>query len=147
MERKVCTAEVFGQTTNALICRVGLCLFDVIIFYRYSRIFSIGSHGITTYNCNTLEITNRWPYEDVISIRALQQPHEFTITMRKGKDKKQDTMRFSTVHRSHLLSDALRFRHLFAEKRYEVHVRNMWSIPYILNGCIRRTRNYLKNAF
>lgn len=89
---------------------------------RYSRIFSIGTQGITTYNCNTLEITNRWLYEDVISIRALPQQYEFNITIKKGKDKKPDTMRFSTVHRSYVLSDALRYRHLFAERRTDLFV-------------------------
>lgn len=89
---------------------------------RYSRIFSIGSHGITTYNCTTLEVTNRWLYEDVISIRALQQVHEFSITIKKGKDKKPETMRFSTVHRLNLLSDALKFRNSFAERRHDVCV-------------------------
>lgn len=87
---------------------------------KYSRIFSIGSHGITTYNCTTLEVTNRWLYEDVISIRALQQVHEFSITIKKGKDKKPETMRFSTVHRLNLLSDALKFRNSFAERRHDV---------------------------
>ena len=41
--------------------------------------------------------------------------NEFTITMKKNS-KKTDTMRFSTDHRADLLTEALRFRHLFAEK-------------------------------
>lgn len=94
----------------------------MVIVSRYSRIFSIGSHGITTYNCTTLEITNRWLYEDIINVRAMPQQHEFIITIKKGKDKKPDTMRFSTVHRSHVLSDALKHRHLFAERRMDLFV-------------------------
>lgn len=100
------------------------------MLFRYSRIFSVGSHGITTYNCTTLEVTNRWLYEDVISIRALQQLHEFSITIRKGKDKKPDTMRFSSVHRAHILSDALRFRNMFTEKRQDVFVSYSLEVRY-----------------
>ncbi|XP_065200940.1 dnaJ homolog subfamily C member 13 isoform X2 [Planococcus citri] len=98
---------------------------------KYSRIFSIGSHGITTYNCSTLEITNRWLYEDIVSVIAQPQQHEFIITIKKGKDKKPDTMRFSSVHRSHILSDALKHRHLFAGKKIELNryeaFKHHWS--------------------
>ena len=59
----------------------------------------------------------QWPYEDFISITPnIKQPqtNEFLITMRKGK--KTDTMRFSTDHRTDVLTEALRFRNRFAEK-------------------------------
>ena len=60
----------------------------------------------------------QWPYEEFISIvPTVKGPtgNEFTITMKKNS-KKTDTMRFSTDHRADLLTEALRFRHLFAEK-------------------------------
>lgn len=85
---------------------------------KYKRIFSVGTRGITTYNPSTLEVTNQWPYEEFISIvPTVKAPtgNEFTITMKKNS-KKTDTMRFSTDHRADLLTEALRFRHLFAEK-------------------------------
>ena len=34
-------------------------IFSPIFFCRYKRIFSVGSHGITTYNPNTMEVTNQ----------------------------------------------------------------------------------------
>lgn len=43
----------------------------------------------------------------------LQVPNEFIITMRKGK--KVDNMRFSSEHRTDIISEALIFRHSFAE--------------------------------
>ena len=60
----------------------------------------------------------QWPYEEFISIvPTVKAPtgNEFTITMKKNS-KKTDTMRFSTDHRADLLTEALKFRHLFAEK-------------------------------
>jgi len=60
----------------------------------------------------------QWPYEEFVSIVPVTKPpagNEFTITMKKNS-KKTETMRFSTDHRSDLLTEALRFRHLFAEK-------------------------------
>ncbi|GAB1606314.1 dnaJ homolog subfamily C member 13-like isoform X2 [Argonauta hians] len=89
---------------------------------KYKRIFSVGTHGITTYNLNTLEITNRWPYSDFISIvpnNKAPTNNEFSITMRKGQ-RKVDTMRFSTDHRPDLLTEALRFRKLFAEQNTNI---------------------------
>ena len=35
---------------------------------KYKRVFSVGTHAITTYNPNTLEVTNQWPYGDICSI-------------------------------------------------------------------------------
>lgn len=85
----------------------------------------MGSKGITTYNPSTFEITNRWAYSDVFSIKCGNQSppggNEFILTMRK--DKKTDSMRFSSEHRSLLLTEAFRFRKEFAEKPKEALVR------------------------
>jgi len=35
---------------------------------KYKRILTIGSHGIATYNPDKFDLTNRWPYCDVISV-------------------------------------------------------------------------------
>lgn len=32
---------------------------NIIVYYRYKRIFSVGTLGITTYNPSTLEVTNQ----------------------------------------------------------------------------------------
>ncbi|XP_066599154.1 dnaJ homolog subfamily C member 13 isoform X2 [Prorops nasuta] len=85
---------------------------------KYKRIFSIGSMGITTYNPNNLEVTNKWEYFDFISVQPMHKGqlglNEFSITMRK--ERKTDTMKFSSEHRDYLLTEALRFRNQFAEK-------------------------------
>ncbi|KAH3718782.1 hypothetical protein DPMN_061589, partial [Dreissena polymorpha] len=86
---------------------------------KYKRIFSVGTHGITTYNPQTLEVTNQWPYNEFVGIvPSVRAPgnNEFTITMLKGK--KTDQMKFSTDHRADLLTEALRFRDQFVDKNY-----------------------------
>uniref|UniRef100_T1GPV5 DnaJ homologue subfamily C GRV2/DNAJC13 N-terminal domain-containing protein n=1 Tax=Megaselia scalaris TaxID=36166 RepID=T1GPV5_MEGSC len=35
---------------------------------KYKRILSVGSAGISTYNPEKFEVTNRWSYSDIISI-------------------------------------------------------------------------------
>lgn len=79
----------------------------------------MGSEGITTYNPNSLEVTNRWLYNDFISVQPIRTgslPHsEFQINMKK--DKKIENMKFSTEHRAHLLTEALKFNKRFAEKK------------------------------
>ena len=93
---------------------------------KYKRIFSIGSHGITTYEPSTLGVTNSWPYDKVVSLTLSKssektQPSignsapvaEFTLTYRKGRN--TDTMRFSSEYRSDIITDALRFQTLFSD--------------------------------
>ncbi|XP_018321035.1 dnaJ homolog subfamily C member 13 isoform X1 [Agrilus planipennis] len=106
---------------------------------KYKRIFSVGTMGITTYNPNTLEVTNRWVYSDFISLTALRPTtNEFQIAIRKEKGK-IDNMRFSTDNRVDLITQALKFRHNFAEKSKEVmryHAyKHHWSdtrLPVVL---------------
>uniref|UniRef100_A0A6I8R119 DnaJ heat shock protein family (Hsp40) member C13 n=1 Tax=Xenopus tropicalis TaxID=8364 RepID=A0A6I8R119_XENTR len=84
---------------------------------KYKRVFSIGTHAITTYNPNTLEVTNQWPYGDICGISPVGkgQGTEFALTFRKGSGKKSETLKFSTEHRTELLTEALRFRTDFSE--------------------------------
>ncbi|XP_058039931.1 dnaJ homolog subfamily C member 13 isoform X6 [Ahaetulla prasina] len=100
---------------------------------RYKRVFSVGTHAITTYNPNTLEVTNQWPYGDICSISPVGkgQGTEFSLTFRKGSGKKSETLKFSTEHRAELLTEALRFRTDFAEgkitgRRYNSY-KHHWS--------------------
>ncbi|XP_069504815.1 dnaJ homolog subfamily C member 13 isoform X2 [Ambystoma mexicanum] len=100
---------------------------------KYKRVFSVGSHGITTYNPNTLEVTNQWPYGDICSIGPVGkgQGTEFSLTFRKGSGKKSETLKFSTEHRTELLTEALRFRTDFSEgkitgRRYNCF-KHHWS--------------------
>ncbi|XP_029442930.1 LOW QUALITY PROTEIN: dnaJ homolog subfamily C member 13 [Rhinatrema bivittatum] len=100
---------------------------------KYKRIFSVGTHAITTYNPNTLEITNQWPYGDICGISPVGkgQGTEFNLTFRKGSGKKSETLKFSTEHRTELLTEALRFRTDFSEgkitgRRYMCY-KHHWS--------------------
>ena len=86
---------------------------------RYKRIFSIGSVGISTYDPASFEVTNQWFYSDFVSVfpnlkGSSQQNNEFRITFKK--DRKNDSMTFSSEHRADLLTEALQFRQLFADK-------------------------------
>ncbi|XP_049876765.1 dnaJ homolog subfamily C member 13 [Pectinophora gossypiella] len=109
---------------------------------KYKRVFSIGTHGITTYNPDRLEVTNKWLYSDVITVASAKHSnsaanHDFTLVMKK--DKKVDTMKFSSEHKCLILTEAFRYRHLFAEKpkeifRYQAY-KHHWSgtrLPIVL---------------
>jgi DnaJ family protein C protein 13 len=92
--------------------------------------------GISTYDPASLEVTNQWFYSDFISVFPIlkgagQQNSEFKITFKK--DRKSDSMTFSSEHRADLLTEALQFRQLFAEKSATVLVR---FIGYVtINEC------------
>lgn len=92
---------------------------------KYKRVFSIGTHGITTYNPDRLEVTNKWLYADVVTIASAKHSnstanHDFTLVMKK--EKKVDSMRFSSEHKCLILTEAFKYRHLFAEKPKDVFV-------------------------
>uniref|UniRef100_A0A915N5Y9 DnaJ homologue subfamily C GRV2/DNAJC13 N-terminal domain-containing protein n=1 Tax=Meloidogyne javanica TaxID=6303 RepID=A0A915N5Y9_MELJA len=97
----------------------------------YKRIFSVGNLAITTYNPQSLEITNQWLYEDFFSINVVNERprhssadssantrHEdqFTIHVRK-KGGKSDSMRFSSEFAREIVTEALRFQNRFASDR------------------------------
>ncbi|KAG9347739.1 hypothetical protein JZ751_003753 [Albula glossodonta] len=91
----------------------------------YKRVFSVGTHGITTYNPTTLEVTNQWPYGDICGIGPVGkgQGTEFSLTFRKGSGKKSETLKFSTEHRTELLTEALRYncyKHHWSDSRRSV---------------------------
>lgn len=35
---------------------------------KYKRILSIGSIGVSTYNPDKFDITNRWSYSDIVAV-------------------------------------------------------------------------------
>ncbi|XP_071508513.1 dnaJ homolog subfamily C member 13-like [Diadema antillarum] len=101
---------------------------------KYKRIFSVGSHGITTYNPSTMEVTNQWPYKEFFGIAPntkAQLNNEFIISIKKG-GKKQETMRFSTEHRPDVITEALKHRAKFGggkssvDQRYNAY-KHHWS--------------------
>lgn len=93
---------------------------------KYKRVFSVGTHGITTYNPDRLEVTNKWLYADIIKVVSAKHSnsilnHDFTLIMKK--DKKVDSMKFSSEHKCLIVTEAFKYRHLFAEKQKEIYVR------------------------
>ncbi|KAG7231238.1 hypothetical protein INR49_012069 [Caranx melampygus] len=101
---------------------------------KYKRVFSVGTHGITTYNPTTLEVTNQvmalWGHLWYCPV-GKGQGTEFNLTFRKGSGKKSETLKFSTEHRTELLTEALRFRTEFSEgkitgRRYNCY-KHHWS--------------------
>ncbi|KAG5676781.1 hypothetical protein PVAND_006590 [Polypedilum vanderplanki] len=84
---------------------------------KYKRILSVGTHGIATYNPDKFELTNRWPYQDVISVTPNKNgnsSNEFIITLKK--EKKVETIRFSSEFRNDVLTALLKYYKDFAER-------------------------------
>ncbi|PAV78254.1 hypothetical protein WR25_17655 isoform D [Diploscapter pachys] len=111
---------------------------------KYKRIFSIGTLAISTYNPQTLEITNQWTYEDFLGIKPSpknaqgdSRQDEYAITIRsKGK---RDTMRFSSDFTVDILTDCLQYSSKFADKNQDLFsvnaFKHSWSerrIPVVL---------------
>lgn len=94
---------------------------------KYRRILSIGTHAITTYNPGTFEVTNLWPYSDIVNVAPWNPKGSnkeptlttggqdiFTLTfIEKGRSQK--TYRFSSEYRSEILCEVLKHRSQFAE--------------------------------
>ncbi|XP_063386094.1 dnaJ homolog subfamily C member 13 [Cydia fagiglandana] len=108
---------------------------------KYKRVFSVGTHGITTYNPDRLEVTNKWLYADVVTVASAKHSNstanqDFMLVMKK--EKKVDTMKFSSEHKCLILTEAFKYRHLFAEKkdvlRFQAY-KHHWSgtrLPIVL---------------
>ncbi|XP_039278465.1 dnaJ homolog subfamily C member 13 isoform X2 [Nilaparvata lugens] len=107
---------------------------------RYKRIFSLGTKGITTYHNQSLEVTNRWLYSDIVGLRVIKDSPEagqFTLLIKKG-ERSTDSMKFSTFHRLELFTDAFKLCSSIAEKGDSVKFNAMkhhWSdvqLPVLL---------------
>ncbi|XP_029728722.2 dnaJ homolog subfamily C member 13 isoform X2 [Aedes albopictus] len=84
---------------------------------KYKRIFSIGSCGISTYNPEKFDLTNRWQYNEIVSVlpnKSGNTSNEFVLNLRK--DKKVDTVRLSSEYRNEILTSLLKFYKDFSEK-------------------------------
>ena len=84
---------------------------------KYRRVLTLSQDGFSTYNPNSMEVTNTWKIGDVVGLNPApstaggppQTPGaalEFQLVFRKGK--KTDSMRFSSEWRSTILTEALR---------------------------------------
>lgn len=93
---------------------------------KYKRVFSVGSFGVTTYNPSSLEVTNKWLYSELVDIQPASSANrtEFILTFKK--DKKIDSMRFSTECRSSLLTSVLACKYMFSDKPKDILVRKMF---------------------
>ncbi|KAL7076697.1 hypothetical protein ACQ4LE_003778 [Meloidogyne hapla] len=120
---------------------------------KYKRIFSVGNLAITTYNPQSLEITNQWLYEDFFSIGVINErprhssadssantrhEEQFTIQVRK-KGGKSDSMRFSSEFAREIVTETLRFQNRFASDRADQRPR--FSCRKI--GWTEKPQNYI----
>ncbi|BFG03467.1 dnaJ homolog subfamily C member 13 [Drosophila madeirensis] len=84
---------------------------------KYKRILSIGTAGISTYNPDRFDLTNRWTYSDIVAAAPTKTsniPNEFVLTIKK--DKKLDTIKLSSEYRNDILSSILKYYKEFADK-------------------------------
>uniref|UniRef100_A0A8D8KNU5 DnaJ homolog subfamily C member 13 n=1 Tax=Culex pipiens TaxID=7175 RepID=A0A8D8KNU5_CULPI len=84
---------------------------------KYKRIFSIGSTGVSTYNLDKFDLTNRWQYNEVVSVlpnKSGNTAYEFVLNLRK--DKKVDTIKLSSEYRSEILTSLLKYYKEFSDK-------------------------------
>uniref|UniRef100_A0A7E4V2Q6 J domain-containing protein n=1 Tax=Panagrellus redivivus TaxID=6233 RepID=A0A7E4V2Q6_PANRE len=114
---------------------------------KYKRIFSVGTLAITTYNPQTLEITNQWNYGEFFGANPESRAggsgarDEFVIHVKK-KSGKSDSTRFSSDYTPELLSLLFEFESKFCGTHPERHRFNCfkegWAdqrSPVILQIC------------
>lgn len=90
---------------------------------KYKRILSIGTAGISTYNPDKFDVTNRWGYSDVVAVapnKTPSTPHEFILIIKK--DRKTDTIKLSSEYRNEILTSILKFYKEFADKPKVIQV-------------------------
>ncbi|KAF7233515.1 hypothetical protein EG68_12213 [Paragonimus skrjabini miyazakii] len=88
----------------------------------YKRLLTIGTVGITTYNKDTLRVTNQWRHDEVLGVRPdstvkPSQPHlqRLVLTLSDTNRKRQE-MTFASEYRVDVLTDLLRFRDRFTQR-------------------------------
>ncbi|XP_018647306.1 endosomal trafficking protein, putative [Schistosoma mansoni] len=96
---------------------------------NYKRLFTIGTLGVTTYNKDTLRVTNQWTYEEIYEIKIdhnikSNQPQlkRFILDI-LDTNRKRHELTFATEYRVELLTDLLHFRDRFIkEKKSNVRI-------------------------
>ncbi|CAH8634236.1 unnamed protein product [Heterobilharzia americana] len=89
---------------------------------NYKRLFTIGTLGITTYNKDTLRVTNQWTYEEIYEVRIdhntkSNQPQLKRFIMEiLDSNRKRHELTFATEFRVELLTDLLHFRDRFIKE-------------------------------
>lgn len=112
---------------------------------KYKRILAIGNVGISTYNPDKLDLTNRWSYSDIVSAAptktsnvSLPTTQPLTIIKYQSlintfiicvfsqipnefvltvkRDKKLDSIKLSSEYRNDILTSILKYYKEFADK-------------------------------
>ncbi|XP_055621008.1 dnaJ homolog subfamily C member 13 isoform X2 [Toxorhynchites rutilus septentrionalis] len=100
---------------------------------KYKRILSIGSAGVSTYNLDKFELTNRWQYSEVVSVlpnKSGNTAYEFVLNLRK--DKKIDTIKLSSEYRNDILTSLLKYYKEFSDK--PKHILKFDAFKYHWSG-------------
>ncbi|KER23066.1 hypothetical protein T265_08965 [Opisthorchis viverrini] len=87
---------------------------DTVDFSQsYKRLLTIGTMGVTTYNKDTLRVTNQWPYSEICGVRPdptvkNNQPHlQRLILTLCDANRKRTEMTFASEYRVDVLTDFL----------------------------------------
>jgi len=100
---------------------------------KYSRLFTIGTKNLTTYNSQKLELTNQWNWREIVgagvepstnspqndaspaAVPGALPQLEFNVVTKKANGR-PETTKYSTDFRSELLTDLLQHYHKFGEQ-------------------------------
>uniref|UniRef100_A0A914YWG2 J domain-containing protein n=1 Tax=Panagrolaimus superbus TaxID=310955 RepID=A0A914YWG2_9BILA len=93
---------------------------------KYKRIFSIGTLAITTYNPQTLEITNQWAYSDFVganydsrATQTRQNDNDSYFLIHFKKKNKTENMKFSSEYTHDILTQMFEYEAKFAGRHIE----------------------------
>lgn len=88
----------------------------------------------------------QWPYGDICGIGPVGrgQGTEFNLTFRKGSGKKSETLKFSTEHRTELLTEALVRTSAHSCQHFTMTNRPQ---TYVFKGSQKWSRTWLLRAF
>ncbi|TPP60322.1 hypothetical protein FGIG_11457 [Fasciola gigantica] len=88
----------------------------------YKRLLTVGTMGVTTYNKDTLRVTNQWPYSEIYSVRpdpnikSSQPQLQRLILTVVDNNRKRHELTFASEYRVEVLTDLLRFRDRFGDR-------------------------------
>lgn len=109
MNRPILIQKLPGMNLRVSIFPFISCL-KIAIFFFF--LFEFFFKCVTLTMCLLLCCCSpwyQWPYGDICGIGPVGkgQGTEFNLTFRKGSGKKSETLKFSTEHRTELLTEAL----------------------------------------
>lgn len=104
---------------------------------NYRRLYLTNIGEIFLVNPTTPEVTDRWRYENIVSVSPdPKNPEDFSIVVRKeSKSDKVEKVTFSASLRSHLLTELLQFiSQLSPHKKREMTVEEVYLSKIRHNG-------------